>query len=132
MTRKNISNSSINSNLSWLFGKWCRNLIQASALITLMLFVLSFNQQSDYQIKKTTAEATTIEGLVVFTDCRPISQNDYLGTVKSNTGGFGNAQYEGVRARLIKKVKQEYPNADGIIIYANSGQVDRADAIKIK
>jgi hypothetical protein len=57
---------------------------------------------------------------------------EYLGTVKSNTGGFGNPQYEGVRNRLLKNIKKDYPQADGAILYLNYGQSDKADAIKFK
>ena len=118
------------SNLTWLIGQCSNYLIKASALIALVLF--SFSHPGSYEIKKSTAEVINMEGLNVFTDCKPLSTYDYLGTVSSNTGGFGNSQYEGVRSRLIKKVKKQFPEADGIIIYANSGQVDKADAIKFK
>jgi hypothetical protein len=85
-----------------------------------------------YDAKNSTAEVNRIEGLLIFSDCKPVIQYDYLGTVKSNTGGFGNAQYEGVRNRLIKNAKKEFPTADAIIVYMNNGQADKADCIKFK
>lgn len=97
--------------------------------LTLLIVFSSYKTQ---EVKNSTAEVNQVEGLLIFTDCKPVKEYEYLGTVKSNTGGFGNAQYEGVRNRLIKKVKSEYPKADGAIMYLNYGQADKADAIKFK
>jgi len=107
--------------------KLTMGLILGMAITALVAFTGSF-----YEVKNATAEANMIEGLIIFTDCKPVKEYEYLGTVKSNTGGFGNAQYEGVRNRLIKAAKKEYPGADAIIMYLNTGQTDKADAIKFK
>jgi hypothetical protein len=93
--------------------------------------ILAFNR-ANYEPKKSTAEVNSIEGLLIFIDSKPVLEYDYLGTVKSNTGGLGNPQYEGVRNRLIKNAKKEYPNADAIILQLNYGQTDKADVIKFK
>ena len=98
--------------------------------ITLMT-VLAFTA-GNFDLKKSHAEVNTVEVLLIFTDCKPVLEYEYLGTVKSNTGGFGNPQYEGVRNRLIKNAKKEYPKADAIIVYLNYGQADKADVIKFK
>jgi hypothetical protein len=87
---------------------------------------------ASFEPKHSTAEVNKVEGLLIFSDCKPVLEYEYLGTVKSSTGGFGNPQYEGVRNRLIKNAKKEYPRADGIIVYLNYGQADKADAIKFK
>lgn len=98
------------------------------ALTTLIAF-----QVATYEIKNSTAEVNNVEGLLIFTDCKPIKEYEYLGTVKSGgTGGLANPQYEGVRNRLIKRIKKEYPKADGAIMNLNYGQADKADAIKFK
>lgn len=106
--------------------------ISLGILIGLSLTLLIAFSTATQEIKNSTAEVNQIEGVLIFTDCKPVKQYEYLGTVKSNTGGFGNPQYEGVRNRLIKKVKNEYPQADGAIMYLNYGQADKADAIKFK
>lgn len=81
---------------------------------------------------KSLAEAEQIEGLYIFTDCKPVAEYEYVGTVKSNTLGFGDSQYTGVRDRLIKNCKKDYPEANGIIITLVTGKKDKADAIRIK
>ena len=58
-------------------------------------------------IKNNTSEVNQFEGLLIFTDSKPVKSYEYLGTVKSNTGGFGGSQYEDVRKRLIKNSKKE-------------------------
>lgn len=97
-----------------------------------LTLLIAFSSERPQELKNSTAEVNQVEGLLIFTDCKPVKEYEYLGTVKSNTGGFGNLQYEGVRNRLIKKVKKEYPKADGAIMYLNYGQADKADAIKFK
>src|SRR5262245_29918473 len=110
------------------------NKICLGVLFGLALTVLvASGRKPAYDSKNSTAEVNQIEGLLIFTDSKPVKEYEYLGTVKSNgTMGLGNPQYEGVRGRLIKKVKSEYPKADGVIMYLNYGQADKADAIKFK
>jgi hypothetical protein len=111
----------------------CMNKICLGVLIGLALTLLKASGvKPASDVKNSTAEVNQIEGLLIFTDSKPIREYEYLGTVKSNTGGFGNPQYEGVRGRLIKKAKADYPKADGVIMYLNYGQADKADAIRFK
>lgn len=78
------------------------------------------------------AETNQVQGLFLFVDSKPTHEFTYLGTVKNGTRFTGSAQYTAVRDRLIKKIKADYPEADGIIFYFNNGETDRADAIKFK
>lgn len=78
------------------------------------------------------AEVNQLQGIYIFTDCRPLDPYDYLGTVKNGTRLSGSAQYQPVRDRLLKKLKQDYPEANGAIFYFNNGSADRADAIKFR
>jgi hypothetical protein len=84
-----------------------------------------------YQIKKSTADVDQIQGLYIFVDSKPVMDYEYLGTVKS-TVSLGDGQYTGVRDRIIKKAKKDYPEADGIIITFKTGGTDKGDAIKFK
>lgn len=84
----------------------------------------------EYQIKPSTAEATQVQGLYIFTDCKPISDYEYLGTVSISVSM--SSQYNDVRNSLIKKAKKEYPNSTGIIISLATGSTDRADIIRFK
>lgn len=80
---------------------------------------------------KAKAEVNQLQGVYVFTDSKPIKEYDYLGTVK-NTFTMGSGQYQPLRDKLIKKLKKDFPTADGAIFYFNNGSTDRCDAIKFK
>lgn len=79
-------------------------------------FIMASSLNKTQDIKNSSARVNQVEGLLIFADCKPMKEYEYLGTVKSNTRAFGNTQFEGVRNRLIKKIKSEYPKADGILI----------------
>lgn len=85
----------------------------------------------NYEPKKSTGEVEQFQDLYIFVDSKPVMEYEYLGTVKS-TLSLGDSQYTGVRDRIIKKVKKDYPQADAIIITFKSGGSDEADAIKFK
>lgn len=110
-----------------------RNIITTTICILIMVGLLGFNTiKFNYEVRKNTAEVNKIEGLYIFTDSEPVSDYEYLGTVKTNIFQTSNSQYEGVREGLIKQVKKKYPNANGALLYLNYGQSDKADAIKLK
>lgn len=83
--------------------------------------------------KKNVATVEQVQGIYVFMDAKPVKEFEYLGTVQA-TGAFSvrSPQYESVRDILIKRIKKEYPQADGIILKLKDGDTDKADAIKIK
>ena len=56
---------------------------------------------------------------------KPNAKHQYLGSVKKSIAWTG--QPEEMLNAMIKKVKKEYPNADGIIF--TSVNMDKADAI---
>lgn len=80
---------------------------------------------------KALAEVNQINGLFLFVESKPAGEFSYLGSVKS-TGITGGSQFQSVRDRLIKKVKSEWPDANGIIFHFVNGGTDRADAIILK
>ena len=92
--------------------------------------MLAFNTLED--IKNNYAVVNQQNGLYIYSDCVPLKSYKFLGEVKSNTGGFGSAQYSDVKVRLIKKAKEKYPDANGIILRLTSGAADRADVIKFE
>lgn len=77
------------------------------------------------------ARVNQLQGIYVFTDSRPDGPYTYLGTVKQS-GTFRSNQYSTVRDLLIKRLKNDYPGADGAIFHFTSGEPDRADAIKLQ
>lgn len=86
---------------------------------------------SVYEPTAATAEVEQLRGLYIFTDSKPVLKYEYLGTVK-NSFSLGDSQYTGVRDRLIRKAKKDYPQADAVIITFKTGGKDTADAIKFK
>lgn len=101
-------------------------LIMLSILV--LILGIAFKSVSDHSL----ANVNKVQGLYIFTDCKPASDYEYLGTIENNLGAFKTPQYEVVRDALIDKLKKEYPDADGAIFYMNTGQKDKADAIKFK
>ncbi len=77
------------------------------------------------------AEVNQLQGVFVFTDSKPTGDFEYLGTVKTGIG-FNSGQYQPVRDLLIKKLKKNFPQADGAIFHFNDGNADGCDAIKFK
>lgn len=85
-----------------------------------------------YTVKKNTAEVATYQNIRVFTDCTPVAEYEYLGTVKGPGVSFSSGQYEPVRDGLIRRAKKEYPQAEGIILILKDMGYDRADVIRFK
>jgi len=101
-----------------------------------IIFIILFFAGS-FTIKHTSDKATAtvnqVGGIYIFTDSKPNSDYNYLGTVKSGGGfSFASPQYQPIRDMFIKKIKKEYPQADGIILYFVTGGADRAEAIQLK
>ncbi|WP_299368335.1 hypothetical protein [Winogradskyella sp.] len=76
------------------------------------------------------AEVEQMQGYYIFVDSKPISDYEYLGTVKSAITFSG--QYQPVRDALLKKARKQFPNGDGIIFHFHNGGTDRADVIRFK
>ena len=97
-----------------------------------LLLAVGFTVAS-YDVKKSTAEVNQIQGIFIFTNSKPLSEYEYLGSIKtSSIVSLGSAQYQPVRDKMIKKIKKDYPQANGAIFYFNNGSADKADAIKFK
>jgi hypothetical protein len=68
----------------------------------------------EYAVSKNTANVETYQNIRIFTDCKPVLEYEYLGTVKVSFAASG--QYNETRDILIKNAKKKYPFAEGIII----------------
>jgi hypothetical protein len=77
------------------------------------------------------AEVNQVQGIFIFTDSKPVADYTYLGTIKSSFVSL-NPQYTNIRDRLISKLKEKFPQANGAILSFNSGGADKADAIIIQ
>lgn len=89
---------------------------------------LLLSLQSTYSAKKSTAEVDQVQGIYVFIESKPVLEYEYLGNVKNT---FAKSITDS-RDKLVKKAKETFPNADGIIIRYKDGGTDQADVIKFK
>lgn len=99
----------------------------SSAICLVSVLLIAFITDTE---KGDLAQVDRIEGLFIFTDSKPVKSYDYLGTVSISFSS--DAQYIGVRDRLISKAKKKYPNAEGVILNLKSGGVDKCDVIIFK
>jgi len=81
------------------------------------------------------ARVNQYQGIYVFTDCMPERDYQVLGTVHPKGKGWAamgmkDVQYENTRDGMVRVCKEEYPNAEGIILHL--GRKDEGDAIKFK
>ncbi|MBK8086847.1 MAG: hypothetical protein IPK31_02100 [Chitinophagaceae bacterium] len=105
-------------------------------LIGLFLtFMVAFNIAT-YQANKSSAEVDQINGCFLFVNSKPVLPYDYLGTVELTKKDVrktpGTGQYQHARDLLIKKIKEQFPQAEGIIFNFHDGGIDKADALKFK
>lgn len=98
--------------------------IKLLAAILLSLILFGFQTATE----KSDATVDRREGLFVFIMSKPKADNEYLGSVKKSISLTGEP--EEMLDAMIKKVKKEYPSADGIIF--TTVAMDKADAIKFK
>ena len=76
------------------------------------------------------AEVNSIQGMMIFTDSKPVADYKYIGTVSLSAISF-NEQYQEVRDKLIKKAKKQYPDANAIILQLSNDGNNKADVIKV-
>ena len=86
---------------------------------------------SAYKIISTNNSSANVEqqqGLYLFMFSKPTSEYEYLGSVKKSIAWTG--QPTEMLNSMIKKIKRDFPLADGVIF--TSADMDKADAIKFK
>lgn len=81
------------------------------------------------------ARANQYQGIYVFTDCTPEREYTVLGAIHPKGKGWAamgmkDVQYSNTRDGMVSTCKDDYPQADGIILHL--GKKDEADAIKFK
>jgi hypothetical protein len=100
------------------------------AMTVFILFILtSGTHRTDL------ARVNQYQGIYVFTDCMPEADYQVLGSARPKGKGWAamgmkDVQYENTRDGMVKVCKEDYPNADGIILHL--GKRDEGDAIKFK
>ena len=93
-------------------------------LLAVGLSLTAFTFVSD----KGSATVDQKEGLYIFLLSKPTAEYEYMGSVKKGLAWSGQPD-EMLNSR-IKKIKKEYPKADGMIF--TSIDMDKADAIQFK
>lgn len=76
----------------------------------------------------TKAQPEQMEGLYIYYKCKPVSETEYIGTVKTGIT-WGASPHEFLN-KILKKVKAEYPAAQAVII--TDVDMQKADAVKFK
>ena len=98
----------------------------------IILFIIAAVGFTGKAFDYSAATVNQVEGLYLFIDSKPTNDYKYLGSVKYNNALQGNPQYTVIRDALIKRVKKDWPDANGVLFHFSSGSADRADAILIK
>ena len=93
-------------------------------LMVVGFFLTAFVFISD----KGSATVDQQQGLYIFMLSKPTAEYEYLGSVKKGLAFTG--QPNEMLNSMIKKVKKDFPNAEGIIFTAIG--MDKADAIQFK
>ncbi len=99
-------------------------------LFGISISILLAFKASTFEPTSTTAEINKIDGLHVFTDCIPVLPYDSIGTL--GISFILDTQYESIRSNFIKKAKNKYPSADGLILNLNKKGIDKCVVIKMK
>lgn len=79
----------------------------------------------EYSLKNSTAEVEQEEGMYIYYRSKPVKEYEYLGTYK--VGVVWDDKPKLLFNKLVRKTKEKYPEATGIII---NNEMDKCDAIK--
>jgi hypothetical protein len=99
-------------------------------LFGISLAVLLAFKSSNFEPSPATAEVNKVEGYYIFTDSKPVMPYDSIGAFE--IGFILDIQYESIRSNFIKKAKNKFPNADGLILNLNKKGLDKCVVIKMK
>lgn len=107
-----------------------------STLIVLLVLVSTvlFAQSTDCNPQPGDAKVEREKGVYIFVASMPSAPYTVLGTVKAGSGAGkilgAPAEFTEKKNRLLNNAKKEYPEVEGLIVYFNSMEADRAEAIK--
>ena len=101
-------------------------------IFSILVIVAVGFSTNHYTSDKATATVNQVQGVYIFIDSKPVAEYQFLGTVDTKGIISGNPQYTVVRDKLLKRIKKDWPAADGVIFSFNAGGRDHADAIKFK
>jgi hypothetical protein len=99
----------------------------ATTIILALLFTLCATAQTN-TAKHSDATVNQMQGVYIFMYSKPTAEYTYLGSIKIKTAWSG--QPEEMLNITLRKLKKDYPGADGIIF--TSAQMEMIDVIKFK
>lgn len=76
------------------------------------------------------AKVNKANGLLVFSDCEPVSEYEIIEREKVSFSWSG--AYQAVRDKLIKKALKDTPDAEGVVCTFSNASSDKAVVIKFK
>lgn len=68
------------------------------------------------------------QGIFIFILCKPVAEYEYIGSIQQKAAWTG--QPSEMLSGMLKKLKKEHPEANGIIF--TSLDMDKADCVKFK
>ena len=98
-----------------------------TTLAIALLFTLCATAQTP-ETKHSEATVNQMQGVYIFMYSKPNAEYTYLGSIKIKTAWSG--QPEEMLNITLRKLKKDYPGADGIIF--TSAQMEMIDVIKFK
>ena len=99
---------------------------KAILFLSIAVFILlSFRNPSDHRM----AQVNQLQGYYIFMQCTPTSEYTVLGTVKK-TGIVWTGKPNEMFNTILRRVKKDYPNSDGIIFEGTD--MEHATCIKFK
>jgi hypothetical protein len=99
-------------------------------LFGIFITVLLAFKTSIYEPNNSTAEVNKIDGYYIFTDSKPVLPFEIIDSLE--IGFITDTQYESIKRHFIKKAKNKYQYANGLIINLNKKGVDKCLVIKLK
>ena len=81
------------------------------------------------KIENNQAKVNQYQGVYLFVDNEPISQNEYIGSVKIK-GHLSSSQYSTVRDKLLERCKIEFSGSKAMILKFVNGGNDTGDLIR--
>jgi len=85
---------------------------------------------TNYVPSASTAEVNKFDGYYIFTDSKPVMAFEIIDTLE--IGFITDTQYESIKKSFIKKAKNKFQDANGLIINLNKKGIDKCLVIKLK
>jgi hypothetical protein len=96
-----------------------------------LIVALGFSFKTIYDLKQNSAEANELNGILMFTDSKPLMKYEIIGQVKLGLGSTHKDCYRDARVRLVEICKEKYPTGKGLMIKVDEFRYT-ADVIDFK